>query len=107
MDRSSSKNLCCVYYLLMLRPNTSCLHECRFRRNSSVSFLVTVLERNWNKNDYVNFGVFAVVIMKNAVFWDVTPLAFVISDVSEERIESSIRLTRIRELVTTLGVNNS
>jgi hypothetical protein len=45
--------------------------------------------------------------MKNAVFWDVTPLALVRTDVSEERIASIIRVTRIGELGTTLAVTSN
>jgi hypothetical protein len=36
--------------------------------------------------------------MKNAVFWDVTPLALVGTDVSEELSASFVRVTRIGEL---------
>jgi hypothetical protein len=40
------------------------------------------------------------VTMKNAVFLDVTPMTFVRTDVSEERIASIIRVKRISELGT-------
>jgi hypothetical protein len=43
----------------------------------------------------------------NAVFWDVTPVALVRTDVSEERIASIIRMTRIGELRTTLAVTSN
>jgi hypothetical protein len=36
--------------------------------------------------------------VKNAVFWDVTPVALVRTDVSEERIASIIMVIRIGEL---------
>jgi hypothetical protein len=36
--------------------------------------------------------------VRNAVFWDVTPCDFVRTDVSEERISSIIKVTRIGEL---------
>jgi hypothetical protein len=38
--------------------------------------------------------------MKNGVFWDVTPLALVRTDVSEELNASFIKVTRIGELGT-------
>jgi hypothetical protein len=44
--------------------------------------------------------------MKNGVFWDVTPLALVRTDVSEEPSASFIRVTRIGELGTTLGISS-
>jgi hypothetical protein len=43
-------------------------------------------------------------ILKNSVFWDVCLLALVRTEVSEERIPSIIRVTRIGELGTTLAV---
>jgi hypothetical protein len=45
--------------------------------------------------------------MKNAIFWDVTPVAFVRTDVSEEHSASIIRVTRIGELGTTLAVSRN
>jgi hypothetical protein len=45
--------------------------------------------------------------MKNGVFWDVTRVALVISDVSEELSPSFIRVTRIGGLGTTLAVTNN
>jgi hypothetical protein len=51
---------------------------------------------------FYKFEVSTSVTMKNAVFWDV---ALVRTDVSEERIVSIIRVTRICELGTTLAVN--
>jgi hypothetical protein len=44
--------------------------------------------------------------MKNGVFWDVTPLAPVRKDVSEELSASFTMLTRIGELGTTLAVTS-
>jgi hypothetical protein len=41
-------------------------------------------------------------ILKNAVFWDVTPRQLLRTDVSEESIASNIRLTRIGKPGTTL-----
>jgi hypothetical protein len=45
--------------------------------------------------------------MKNVVFWDVTSVALVRTDVSEERIASIIRVSRIGELGTTLTVTSN
>jgi hypothetical protein len=45
--------------------------------------------------------------MKNAVFWDVTPLALVKTDVSEDRIASIIKVTRINELGERLAVTSN
>jgi hypothetical protein len=45
--------------------------------------------------------------MKNGVFWDVTPVALVRTDVSEELSAFFIRVTRIVELRTTLPVTNN
>jgi hypothetical protein len=45
--------------------------------------------------------------MKNAVFWDVTPVALVRTDVSEERMAAIIRVKRIGEVETTLAVTRS
>jgi hypothetical protein len=42
--------------------------------------------------------------MKNAVFWDVTHVAPVRTDVLEENIASIIRVERISELGTTLEI---
>jgi hypothetical protein len=44
--------------------------------------------------------------LKNGVFWDVTPLALVRTDVSEELSASFIRETRIGELGTLAVTNN-
>jgi hypothetical protein len=44
--------------------------------------------------------------LKNAVFWDVTRVALVITDVSEERIASNIRGTRRGELGTLAVTSN-
>jgi hypothetical protein len=55
---------------------------------------------------YIRFEVFTAVTMKNGVFWDVTPCGFVRTDVSEELSVSFIRVTRIRELGTTLAVTS-
>jgi hypothetical protein len=46
------------------------------------------------KIHHVRFEVFAAVTMKNCVFWDVTRVALVRTDVSEEP-GASIRVTRI------------
>jgi hypothetical protein len=53
---------------------------------------------------YVRFEVFTAVTMKNAVFWDVTLVALVRTDVSEERSTSIIRATEIGELGTPLAL---
>jgi hypothetical protein len=44
--------------------------------------------------------------MKNGVFWDVTRVALVRTDVSEELSASFIKVTRIGELGTTLDVTS-
>jgi hypothetical protein len=56
---------------------------------------------------YVRFEVFTAVTMKNGVFWNVTPVTFVRTDVSEELSPSFIRVTRIGELGTTLAVTSN
>jgi hypothetical protein len=45
--------------------------------------------------------------MKNGVFWDVTPVALVRTDDSEEFSASIIRVTRIGELGTMLAVTSN
>jgi hypothetical protein len=55
-----------------------------------------------NRHDHVRFDVFTAVIMKNDVFWDVTPCGSLRTDVSEKRSVSFIRITRISELGKTL-----
>jgi hypothetical protein len=42
--------------------------------------------------------------MKNAVFLDVTPVAIVITNVSEHNVTSIVRVIRISELLTTLAI---
>jgi hypothetical protein len=54
----------------------------------------------------VRFDVFTAVTMKNEVFWDVTPCALVIIDVSKELGASIIRVTRIDELGTIMNVSS-
>jgi hypothetical protein len=54
----------------------------------------------WAKVVFVRFEVFTAVTMKNGIFWDVTPAAFVRTDVSEELSASIIRVTIIGELGT-------
>jgi hypothetical protein len=44
--------------------------------------------------------------MKSGVFWDVTRVALLRTDVSEELSASFIRVTRIVELGTTLAVTS-
>jgi hypothetical protein len=44
--------------------------------------------------------------MKNAVFWVVRRVSLVRSEVSEERIASIIRVTRISKLETMLAANS-
>jgi hypothetical protein len=56
---------------------------------------------------YVRFEVFTAVTMKNGVFWNVTLVALVRTDVSKELSASFIRATRTGELVTTLAVTSS
>jgi hypothetical protein len=56
---------------------------------------------------HVRCEVFKAVTMKNGVFWDVSRVALVRSDVSEELSASFIRVTRIGEQGTTLTVSNS
>jgi hypothetical protein len=45
--------------------------------------------------------------MKNAVFWDVTPWWLFITDVSEERIASIIRVETISEPGTMLAITSN
>jgi hypothetical protein len=45
--------------------------------------------------------------MNNGVFWDVTPVTLVRTDVSEELSASFIRVTRIGELGTMLAVTSN
>jgi hypothetical protein len=52
------------------------------------------------------FKVFTTVTMKNAVFLDVTLVVLIRTDVSEERIASVMRVTRIGELGKTLAVTS-
>jgi hypothetical protein len=54
----------------------------------------------------VRFEVFTAVTMKNGVFWDVSRVALVRTDVSEELSASFIKVTRISELGTTLAVTS-
>jgi hypothetical protein len=54
--------------------------------------------------NYEKFEVFTAVTMKNGFFWDVTPVALVRIEVSEELSVSIIRLTRIGELGITSPV---
>jgi hypothetical protein len=49
-------------------------------------------------------GGYQAVTMKNDVFWNVAPCGSLRADVSEERIVSIIRVTRIDELGTTLAI---
>jgi hypothetical protein len=46
------------------------------------------------------------VTVKNAIFWDVSRVAFVKTDVSVESIASIVRVTRIGELGTTLPLSS-
>jgi L-ribulose-5-phosphate 3-epimerase UlaE len=55
----------------------------------------------------VRFEVSTAVTMNNTVFWDVTHVALVMTDVSEELSASFIRVTRIGELGTTLAVTSN
>jgi hypothetical protein len=45
--------------------------------------------------------------MKNVVLWDITPCSLIRTDVSVGRIASIIRVTRIGELGTTLGITTT
>jgi hypothetical protein len=56
---------------------------------------------------FVRFEVFTAVTMKNGVFWDLTLVAFVRTDVSEEHSASFIRVTKSGELGTTLAVTSN
>jgi hypothetical protein len=84
-----------------------------FHRTGSVAVLYLrycfcIINFNRLKQDLnnVRFEVITVATMNNAVFWDVTPYAFVRTDVSEERIASIIRVTRIGELGTLSATSN-
>jgi hypothetical protein len=59
------------------------------------------------QDSFVGFEVSTAVTMKNGVFWDVSRVALVKTDVSEEISASFIRLTRIGELGPTLAVIRS
>jgi hypothetical protein len=54
---------------------------------------------------HVRFEVLTAVTMKN-IFWDVTPLALLATDVLEEPSVSIIRVIRIRELGTLAVTSN-
>jgi hypothetical protein len=58
-------------------------------------------------NFCVRFEVFTAVTMKNVVFWDVTPSDSCYIRVSEERIASIMRVTRIGELGVMLAVTSN
>jgi hypothetical protein len=62
---------------------------------------------NAGKDGSVRFEVFTAVTMKNVVFWVVTLLALVRTEVSEELSASFIKVTRIGELGTTLAVTSN
>jgi hypothetical protein len=61
----------------------------------------------YNVSNFVRFEVFTVVTMTNGVFWDVSRVALVRTEVSEELCASFIRVTRIGELETTLALTSS
>jgi hypothetical protein len=44
---------------------------------------------------------------KNVVFWNVTRVALVRTDVSEEHVKCIIRVTKISELIKTLAASSS
>jgi demethoxyubiquinone hydroxylase (CLK1/Coq7/Cat5 family) len=56
---------------------------------------------------HVRFEVFTPVTVKNAIFWDVSCVALVRTDDSEEGIASIIRMARIGELGATLAVTGN
>jgi hypothetical protein len=51
--------------------------------------------------------VFTAVTLKNVVFWDVSRVALVRADVSEEHIASIIRMTKIGEVGTKLAITTN
>jgi hypothetical protein len=55
----------------------------------------------------LRFEVFMKVTMKNALYWDVMPVALVITGISEDRIASIIRVKRTGQLGTTLAVTGN
>jgi hypothetical protein len=57
--------------------------------------------------EYLIFEVLTAVTMKNVVFWNVTRMVLVRTDVSEEISSYIIRVTRISELGKTLAVNSN
>jgi hypothetical protein len=66
--------------------------------------IITTAMRNWYAFSRVE--IFAVLAMKNSVFWNVTPYGYCKNRVSEERIASIIIVTKFRELVTVNVVTN-
>jgi hypothetical protein len=59
-----------------------------------------------NVGNSVRYEVFMVVTMKNSIFWDVTNVALVRTDVLREHITSILRVPRIGE-VGTLAVTSN
>jgi hypothetical protein len=60
-----------------------------------------------NSEHYVRFEVFTAVTMRNCVFLDVTRVALVRIDVSEELSASFIKVTRIGVLGTALAESSN
>jgi hypothetical protein len=61
---------------------------------------------NKPENSIIRFEVFMAVTMKNAISWAVLHMAFV-RNVSEERIASIIKVTRIGAVGTALAVTSN
>jgi hypothetical protein len=55
----------------------------------------------------VRFEDFTAMPLKNGVFWDVSRVAVVRTDISEERIAFIIRVKKVSELGTTLAVTSN
>jgi hypothetical protein len=66
--------------------------------------LLSVMNRLHAYSYFVRFKIFTAVTVNNGVFWDITPVALVRIDISEERSASFIRMTRIDELGTKLAL---
>jgi hypothetical protein len=77
------------------------IHTCAF------VFKCVKLKLFFISSSVVRFEVFTAVTVKNGVFWDVTPVALLRTDVSEEPSASFIRVTRIGELGTTLAATSN
>jgi hypothetical protein len=71
---------------------TSVLTTATRRNNPEDTILHSHRRENLKSYKFMSrFEVYKAVTMKNVIFWDVTPVALVITDVSEERIMVYLR----------------